>query len=269
MVYRDSNGRTFKKRATQGIILGIPKESKGYVVYLKEDKKVINTQHIKYIENLSNAQNAAILASPPSKEGSSNARNGGSVSTLNNPDSEEGSSLVTTRPPNQRKPSRRLRDAIASWVNTVESIDEGINVCNVNVGDPLTYKAAMSTKHAKAWQDAVDVELETLRNNCTWIAIQKPAAAKPLHSKWVFKTKLDADGGIERFKARLVSCGNEQQASFNLQRHLCCSRPGYSPHDPGTASFGTAQRVTMTFQPRIQRPPSNPTLTFICTHRTG
>jgi hypothetical protein len=55
MVYRDSNGRTFNKRATRGIILDVPEETKGYVVYLKEDQKVVNTQHIKQIETLSNA----------------------------------------------------------------------------------------------------------------------------------------------------------------------------------------------------------------------
>jgi hypothetical protein len=65
------------------------------------------------------------------------------------------------------------------------------------------------------WQDAIDLELDTLRSNCTWIATEKPASAKPLHYKWVFKTKLDSDGGVERFKARLVACGNEQQAGIN------------------------------------------------------
>jgi hypothetical protein len=73
----------------------------------------------------------------------------------------------------------------------------------------------MKTQHAKSWQDAVDLELDALRTNCTWIAVEKPASAKPLHSKWVFKTKLDADDGVDLFKARLVACGNEQQAGIN------------------------------------------------------
>lgn len=32
-----------------------------------------------------------------------------------------------------------------------------------------------------------------------------------LQSKWFFKTNTDAEGKIERFKAQLVSCGNEQK----------------------------------------------------------
>ncbi len=100
-------------------------------------------------------------------------------------------------------------------MEALEDTEEIDTVCNINLGDPLTYRAAMKTQHAKAWQDAVDLELDTLRTNCTWVAVDKPASAKPLHSKWVFKTKLDADGGIERFKAHLVACGNEQQAGVN------------------------------------------------------
>jgi hypothetical protein len=106
MVFRDSNGRTFKKRATRGIILGVPEETKGYVVYLKEDQKVVNTQHVKQIETLSSAQNAALLTSSPSNEGSSNARNGGAVTPANQPGKIATSIRVSTRTPDKRKPSR-------------------------------------------------------------------------------------------------------------------------------------------------------------------
>ena len=109
---------------------------------------------------------------------------------------------------------------MAACVENLEAIDVD-SVCNISLGDPLTYKAVMKSIHAKAWQDAVDVELDTLRTNCTWIAIEKPASAKPLHSKWVFKTKIDADGGIERFKTRLVACGNEQEAGVNYNGTFC------------------------------------------------
>ena len=36
----------------------------------------------------------------------------------------------------------------------------------------------------------------------------------------VFKTKTDADGGIERLKARLVACGNENEQLFGVEYDL-------------------------------------------------
>jgi hypothetical protein len=68
---------------------------------------------------------------------------------------------MSARTPDQRKPSRRLRDALATCAEAIDAIDKFDSVCNVSLGDPLTYKAAMKTQHAKAWQDAVDLELDT------------------------------------------------------------------------------------------------------------
>lgn len=37
-----------------------------------------------------------------------------------------------------------------------------------------------------------------------------------LHTKWIFQTKTDADGMIERYKGRLVICGNEHLLAYGL-----------------------------------------------------
>ena len=37
-----------------------------------------------------------------------------------------------------------------------------------------------------------------------------------LHTKWVYKKKHTSDGGVERYKARLVACGNEQMLGVNF-----------------------------------------------------
>lgn len=47
---------------------------------------------------------------------------------------------------------------------------------------------------------------------CGW-AVAPPSKSQIFHTKWVFKTKKNADGAIERFKARLVACGSEQISS--------------------------------------------------------
>ena len=54
-------------------------------------------------------------------------------------------------------------------------------------------------------------ELEALEANETWHLTLLPAGKKAIGSKWVYKTKLNPDGSIERYKVRLVAIGYYQQ----------------------------------------------------------
>jgi hypothetical protein len=204
MVYRPSN-KTFNPRATRAIILGRSEETKGFVVYLIKEKKVTTTQHVRNIETLSKTQNLSLLANPDSQrdvvyDADSNAptekEDGESEVLIGEEEEKTATSRVTTRSQEQRRPSRKVR--------------ENDQVNNVSVVDPISYTAAMKTPKAKEWQNAVNDELDALRQNGTWIAVPKPKGVKILHSKWVFKTKVDSEGKFERYKARLVACGNEQ-----------------------------------------------------------
>eukprot|EP00644_Phytophthora_capsici_P011049 jgi/Phyca11/110264/e_gw1.18.56.1 len=58
-------------------------------------------------------------------------------------------------------------------------------------------------------------ELRALEANGVWQVVKAPSGVRALHTKWVYKTKLDAGGGVERLKARLVACGNEQEFGVN------------------------------------------------------
>ncbi|CAH9076817.1 unnamed protein product [Cuscuta europaea] len=53
-------------------------------------------------------------------------------------------------------------------------------------------------------------EIDAMEANGTWILVTMPTHEKPIHCKWVYKIKYKSNGTIERFKARLVVCGNRQ-----------------------------------------------------------
>ncbi len=59
MVYRKPGKKSLKNQSQRGLIPGASEAVKGFRSYLMDDKKVVNTQHVKYIETLSLAQSLA------------------------------------------------------------------------------------------------------------------------------------------------------------------------------------------------------------------
>lgn len=57
----------------------------------------------------------------------------------------------------------------------------------------------------------MDEEYNSLLVNNTWELSKAPPGVKPLGLKWVYRIKRDTAGNIERYKARIVAKGYEQQ----------------------------------------------------------
>ncbi|KMQ90788.1 cysteine-rich rlk receptor-like protein kinase 8 protein [Lasius niger] len=58
---------------------------------------------------------------------------------------------------------------------------------------------------------AMSDEMDSLAENKTWELVRLPLNRKAIKSKWVFKTKRDANGTVLRHKARLVAKGCSQK----------------------------------------------------------
>ncbi|KAI3780486.1 hypothetical protein L2E82_10467 [Cichorium intybus] len=72
---------------------------------------------------------------------------------------------------------------------------------------PKGFKSA--SKNPK-WLQAMHEEMTALRQNDTWILVPRPPNTNVVGSKWVFRTKYNSDGTIDRYKARLVAQGFTQ-----------------------------------------------------------
>ncbi|PKI26448.1 hypothetical protein CRG98_048863, partial [Punica granatum] len=53
-------------------------------------------------------------------------------------------------------------------------------------------------------------ELAVIEKNQTWELVEKPTNRRVIGVKWVFRTKLNPDGSINKHKARLVVKGYAQ-----------------------------------------------------------
>ena len=77
--------------------------------------------------------------------------------------------------------------------------------------DSKTFSQAISCKEFDLWYNSMKDELDSMKSNEVWDLIKLPKGAKAISCKWVYKTKRDSLGNIERYKARLVAKGFTQK----------------------------------------------------------
>ncbi|GMF58755.1 unnamed protein product [Phytophthora fragariaefolia] len=225
-VYRDPSNKNFSQRAQQGMIVGIGEEVKGYREYLPKDKKVVTSQHVRNIETLSKTQNLQVQrlyrdedeADSEKKSGEQGSGAADQSSTGEESDTK-GRRKGRRKGTNRKRPWRRERHVTRSVARAAEAETaeaEQRNMAAENVvnnameRDSRNYNEAMLSRHKAAWLKAIAEELRALVGNGVWEVVRVPKDVRVLHPKWAFKTKLDAEGLIERHKARLVACGNKQ-----------------------------------------------------------
>ena len=82
-----------------------------------------------------------------------------------------------------------------------------LNECDYDIGlenDPSSYDQAIKGENSTVWLNAMKVELKSMEANKVWDFVEFPER-RTVGLKWIFKTKHDSKGNIERYKARLVA----------------------------------------------------------------
>lgn len=80
--------------------------------------------------------------------------------------------------------------------------------------DPVRFEdAAQDPK----WQKAMDEEIAAIKKNQTWELTDLPMGHKAIGVKWVYKTKLNKEGKVDKYKARLIVKGYKQEYGVDYQ----------------------------------------------------
>ncbi|KAL4563757.1 hypothetical protein LXL04_027802 [Taraxacum kok-saghyz] len=107
----------------------------------------------------------------------------------------------------QRRPIY-LNDCFACDDQELNSDDEELNIADLDHQDPIYYEDAVRDNR---WKKAMDLEIQAIEKNQTWRLVDLPKGTKYIRVKWVYKTKLNEKGEIEKHKARLVAKGYGQE----------------------------------------------------------
>ncbi|KAJ9538265.1 hypothetical protein OSB04_030998 [Centaurea solstitialis] len=114
-----------------------------------------------------------------------------------------------------RRSNRERRSAIPD--DYIVFLQEHEAQIGIREDDPINLKEALSSSNSQKWIDAMADEMKSMKDNDVWDLVELPKDAKPIGYKWIFKTKKDSNGNIERYKARLVAKGFTQKEGIDYK----------------------------------------------------
>ncbi|GKA30353.1 retrotransposon protein, putative, ty1-copia subclass [Tanacetum coccineum] len=86
-----------------------------------------------------------------------------------------------------------------------------------DLGEPANYKAALLDPESDKWLNAMNVEMQSMKDNEVWVLVELPPNGKTVGSKWLFKKKTNMDGAVHTYKARLVAKGYTQTPGIDYE----------------------------------------------------
>ncbi|KAJ9544451.1 hypothetical protein OSB04_024158 [Centaurea solstitialis] len=114
-----------------------------------------------------------------------------------------------------RRSTRERRSAIPD--DYIGFLQEHETQTGIREDDPINLKEALSSSNSQKWIDAMADEMKSMKDNDVWDLVELPKDAKPIGYKWIFKSKKDSNGNIERYKARLVAKGFTQKEGIDYE----------------------------------------------------
>ena len=115
-----------------------------------------------------------------------------------------------------RRSTREMRSAVPDdYIIFIQEHEIDIGVVE---DDVINFHQAMESSNFQKWIDAMNEEIKSMKDNDACDLVLLPKGAKPIGCIWIFKTKKDSMGGVERYKACLVAKGFTQKKTLIIKR---------------------------------------------------
>ena len=74
----------------------------------------------------------------------------------------------------------------------------------------------MKDVDSKAWQKAMDLEMDSMYSNQVWELMDFPEGVKTIGCKWIYKRKRGTYGRVETYKSKVSSQGLHPERRHRL-----------------------------------------------------
>ena len=170
------------ERAQSGIFIGYSSIAKAYKVYQPHNRKFVISKDVHFVENEEWNWDKRKLGGHDQK-------------------------LIDFTTANQELENWEADMIYDKPIRGTRSLEDIYQRCNVAVCELSNYEEA---KLSQEWKAAMQEEFNMIEKNQTWKLVQRPQDRKVIRVKWVYRTKLNANGSVNKHKARLVVKGFAQ-----------------------------------------------------------
>ncbi|KAI5313515.1 hypothetical protein L3X38_042691 [Prunus dulcis] len=207
------------------ILVGYGLCEKGYRIFDPSSRKVILSRDVHFDEDglwkWENEQKGEITVSTPAEN-----QNCEPSLDLDTPLQMDAETTVQDEPSQDLDASTQMGEnnilqeerisgssqAIDHTPKKWRSVNEIMAQCNICIVEPESFEDANLDE---SWRNAMKAELEMIEKNDTWTLVDRPFGKPIIGVKWVYKTKLNLDGSVQKNKARLVAKGYSQKPGID------------------------------------------------------
>nr|GFA40737.1 hypothetical protein [Tanacetum cinerariifolium] len=198
-------------RSIKCIFVGYPKETMGYSFYYPPENKVLIARNAEFLENSLIDQEAS-----GSLEDLEIIQEDDTHPYLDTSLNHEEEDLEIDEPQSDIVPIRRstrTRYAPDRMCLYIDAEEHELG----DLGEPANYKVALLDLESEKWLNAMNVEMQSMKENEVWVLVELPPNGKTVGSKWLFKKKTNLDGNVHIYKARLVAKGYTQTSGIDYE----------------------------------------------------
>ncbi|GJU42608.1 putative RNA-directed DNA polymerase [Tanacetum coccineum] len=188
-----------ESRSIKCIFVGYPKETMGYYFYYPLENKNFVARYVEFFENSLISQKASGSTIDFDEIQRKDAQP--SENTSQHQPEVEHDDVDPQTDVNPVRRSARIPQAHERYGFYIDAEEH-------KLGDhvkPPNNQAALSDPKSKNWLEAMNAEMQSMKDNQVWNLVDLPPNCKTVGSKWIFKKKTDMDGNIHTYKARLVA----------------------------------------------------------------
>jgi len=195
----DSKRTKLDDKSVICVLLGVSEESKAYRLYDPNSQKIVVSRDIVFEEDKHwewEKTHEELIVVDLELE-NSEAENEDNEDTVQ----EEVENATSDGSPRSnegrvRMPPIWMRD-YASGERLSEEEDVAYLVM-LAADDPICFEDAVKDEK---WRKAMDAEIKAIEKNDTWELTELPAEGKKIGVKWVYRTKINENGEVDKYKA--------------------------------------------------------------------